>query len=43
VIRWPSSTPSTCSKRRGARSAVGMAALPMQIAVEVETIIQVRD
>jgi len=28
---------------RGARSAVGMAALPMQIAVEVETIIQVRD
>jgi enamine deaminase RidA (YjgF/YER057c/UK114 family) len=28
---------------RGARSAVGMAALPMQIAVEVETILQVRD
>jgi enamine deaminase RidA (YjgF/YER057c/UK114 family) len=28
---------------RGARSAVGMAALPMQIAVEVETIIQVKD
>ena len=28
---------------RGARSAVGMAALPMQIAVEVETIVQVRD
>jgi enamine deaminase RidA (YjgF/YER057c/UK114 family) len=27
---------------RGARSAVGMAALPMQIAVEVETIVQVR-
>jgi enamine deaminase RidA (YjgF/YER057c/UK114 family) len=28
---------------RGARSAVGMAALPMQIAVEVETILQVSD
>jgi enamine deaminase RidA (YjgF/YER057c/UK114 family) len=28
---------------RGARSAVGMAALPMQIAVEVETIVQIRD
>ncbi|MFZ4757097.1 MAG: RidA family protein [Burkholderiaceae bacterium] len=27
---------------RGARSAVGMAALPMQIAVEVETILKVR-
>lgn len=27
----------------GARSAVGMAALPLQIAVEVETIVQVRD
>jgi enamine deaminase RidA (YjgF/YER057c/UK114 family) len=28
---------------RGARSAVGMAALPNRIAVEVETIVQVRD
>jgi enamine deaminase RidA (YjgF/YER057c/UK114 family) len=28
---------------RGARSAVGMAALPNRIAVEVETILQVRD
>jgi enamine deaminase RidA (YjgF/YER057c/UK114 family) len=28
---------------RGARSAVGMASLPMQIAVEVETIVQVKD
>ena len=28
---------------RGARSAVGMSSLPMQIAVEVETIVQVRD
>jgi enamine deaminase RidA (YjgF/YER057c/UK114 family) len=31
------------ARGRGARSAVGMAALPMQIAVEVETIIQVKD